>query len=146
MATKERLYASYEEKTRTIAGYSSLFEDVAASFELLEHLSCEGEIHRVSSRYAVLSLPDSTRAYRLDIQIPKLGELEILIPLPRLKAPKHVFNGEHYWEIGKAGYALRRVMGDMFKAGFRIIKTYRVFENPYHRFFVLEKTEEMADD
>ena len=102
MATKKRLYASHEERTRTIAGYCSLFEDVPASFELLEHLPCEGEIHRISSKYAVLSLPDSIRAYRLDIQIPKVGELKILIPLPRLKAPKHEFDGEHYWEIGKA--------------------------------------------
>jgi len=119
--------------------------EVVACFEVLEHLPYEDfpkaltEIHRVSSKYAVLSLPDSTRVYRLDIQIPKVGELKILIPLPRLKALKHVFNGEHYWEIGKAGYVLRRVVSDMVKAGFRIIKTYRVFENPYHRFFVLEK-------
>jgi len=27
------------------------------------------------------------------------------------------------------------------KAGFKIEKTYRIFENPYHRFFILRKGE-----
>ena len=140
----ERLKPDYVGSVLDMPFADNSFE-VVACYEVLEHLPYDdvpralSEIHRVSSRYAVLSLPDSTRAYRLDIQIPKVGELKILIPLPRLKVPKHEFDGEHYWEIGKAGYALRRVVGDMVKAGFRIIKTYRVFENPYHRFFVLEK-------
>jgi hypothetical protein len=30
-------------------------------------------------------------------------------------------------------------MGEMKNAGFEIKKTYRVFEMPYHRFFVLEE-------
>lgn len=102
-------------------------------------------IHWTPSRYAVLSLPDSTRVYRLDIQIPKIGELKKLISLPRLRPPKHEFDGEHYWEIGKAGYPLRRIMGDMDKAGFRVVKTYRPFEMPYHRFFVLTKGEVITD-
>lgn len=118
--------------------------EVVACFEVLEHLPWDdvpkalSEIRRVSSRYAILSLPDSTKAYRLDIQVPKIGELKKLMPLPRLQAPKHVFDGEHYWEIGKAGYPLRKVMGEMRSAGFEIRKTYRIFEMPYHRFFVLE--------
>jgi len=129
---------------------SNSFE-VVACYEVLEHLPYErfpealSEIHRVSSRYAVLSLPDSSRAYRLDIQIPKIGELKRLIPLPRLKAPKHEFNGQHYWEIGKTGYPLREVMGKMRSAGFEIKKTYRVFEHPYHRFFVLRKDKEVRN-
>ena len=118
--------------------------EVVACFEVLEHLPYEdfpkalSEIQRVSSRYAVLSLPDLTRVYRFDIQIPKIGELKMLIPLPRLRPPKHVFDGEHYWEIGKAGYPLHKVMSEMRSAGFEIKKTYRVFEIPWHRFFVLE--------
>lgn len=119
--------------------------EMVACFEVLEHLPYEGfsralgEIHRVSMRNALLSLPDSTRACRFDVQIPKLGELKRLILLPQLRAPAHQFDGEHYWEIGKASYALRRVMHDIGEAEFHIVKTYRVFEMPYHRFFVLAK-------
>ena len=51
------------------------------------------------------------------------------------------FDGEHYWEIGKAGYPLNRILEDIERAGFNIIKTYRIFEHPYHRFFILKKGE-----
>jgi len=119
--------------------------EVVACFEVLEHLPYEdfpkalGEIHRVSSKYAVLSLPDSSRAYRLDIQVPKIGELRMLIPLPHLKLPRHNFDGEHYWEIGKAGYPLSKIIKDIKESGFEVEKTYRVFEHPYHRFIILKK-------
>jgi len=51
------------------------------------------------------------------------------------------------WEIGKAGYPLQKVMREMQIAGFEINeikKTYRVFEIPWHRFFVLSKDAEKA--
>jgi len=119
--------------------------DVIACYEVLEHLSYEvfpkalSEIHRVSSSCAVLSVPDSTRAYRLDIQIPKIGELRKLIHLPRVRAPEHQINREHCWEIGKGECNLRKIVGRIRNADFELKKTYRAFEMPYHRFFVLEK-------
>jgi len=122
--------------------------DLVAAFQVLEHIPYEDfpkalrEIHRVTRRYAVLSLPDCIRVYRFGVQIPKVGDFKILIPLPRLRAPIHRFDGEHYWEIGKAGYPLRRVLEDIERSGFQVIKCYRVFEMPYHRFFVLVKGEQ----
>ena len=121
------------------------FFEVVACYEVLEHLPFENfnkalaEILRVSKSYAVLSLPDASRSYRFDMQIPKIGEIKRLIPLPRLKKLIHNFDGEHYWEIGKAGYPLKRILKDIKKAGFKIKKTYRLFEHPYHRFFILKK-------
>lgn len=44
------------------------------------------------------------------------------------------FNGEHYWETGKAGYPMSKIMNNIQKAGFKIEKTYRLFEQPYHKF------------
>jgi len=122
--------------------------DLVAAFQVLEHIPYEYfsealcEIHRVTKRYAVLSLPDCARAYRFEVQIPKIGDLKILITLPRLKAPAHRFDSQHYWEISKAGYPLRRVLEDFRRSGFRVVKCYRVFEIPYHRFFVLVKGEQ----
>jgi ubiquinone/menaquinone biosynthesis C-methylase UbiE len=119
--------------------------DMIACYEVLEHLPYKdfpkalSEIHRASSSHAVFSVPDSTRAYRLDVQIPKIGEVRKLIQLPRLRAPKHQFNGEHYWEIGKGKCNLRKVMGKIHEANFELKKTYRIFEMPWHRFFVVEK-------
>ncbi|MFW6104956.1 MAG: class I SAM-dependent methyltransferase [Chloroflexota bacterium] len=119
--------------------------DVIACYELLEHLpynyfyNALCEIFRGSKCYAVLSIPDASRVYRLYIQIPKVGILRQLVPLPRFKKPVHKFDGEHYWEIGKAGYPLSTIISDIQKAGFTIERTYRVFEHPYHRFFILRK-------
>lgn len=119
--------------------------EVVACYELLEHLQYKNfykalsEIFRVSKSYAILSLPDASRVYRVYVQIPKIGIIKRLISLPRLKNPIHKFNGEHYWEIGKVGYPLSKITKDIEKAGFNIKKTYRIFENPYHRFFILKK-------
>jgi ubiquinone/menaquinone biosynthesis C-methylase UbiE len=119
--------------------------DVVACYEVLEHLPFKdfdkaiAEIYRVSKTYVILSLPDVNRVYRINVHIPKVGIFQKLIPLPRLKAPTHNFDGEHYWEIGKAGYPLNKIISDIQKSGFEVEKTYRIFENPYHRFFILKK-------
>jgi len=125
--------------------FSDELFDVVACYEVLEHLPFENfsealsEIFRVSKSYAILSLPDASRVYRVYLQIPKIGIFKRLIPLPRLKNPIHKFDGEHYWEIGKAGYPLSKIIKEIQTAGFRVEKTYRVFENPYHRFFILKR-------
>lgn len=119
---------------------------VVTCFEVLEHLPYEdfskalSEIYRVSDEYAILSVPDASGAHRVEIWIPKLGVFKRLIELPWIKGSKHVFDGEHHWEIGKHSYPLRRIVSDMRKVGFEVEKTFRVFEHPYHRFFKLKKT------
>lgn len=68
------------------------------------------------------------------------------MPIKTLGESLNALNGEHYWKIGKAGYPLQRVMDEMQNAGFEINKTYRVFEMPYHRFFVLAKGEAVRNE
>jgi SAM-dependent methyltransferase len=121
--------------------------DVVACFELLEHLPFENfekallEIRRISRNWVVLSVPDSTQAYRFDLQLPKIGDIRKLVLLPniRFRKPIEKFDGEHYWQIGKDGYPLKRINACFTKAKLFVMKTYRVFEMPYHRFFILKK-------
>lgn len=119
--------------------------DIVTCYELFEHFPYDdfykalSEILCVTKFSAILSLPDIERVYRVDLQIPKFGEIKKLIRFPRFKKPIHKFNGYHYWEIGKAGYPLKKIVKDIQSIGFRIGNTYRVFENPYHRFFILKK-------
>jgi len=119
--------------------------DVVACYEVLEHLPYENfykglsEMFRVSKSYAILSLPDVSRVYRVYVQIPKVGVFKRLISLPRLKNLIHKFNGEHYWEIGKAGYPLKRIVDAIQKQHLQLEKTYRVYEMPHHRLFILQK-------
>lgn len=117
--------------------------DVVCAFQMLEHLPYETsllafrEMARVSRRYVIISLPDARVVWPCRIHLPKLGSWCFLIPRPIIKRRNHVFDGEHYWEIDKVGYDFERVSADLNRFC-KLIKTYRVFENPYHRFFVFE--------
>lgn len=119
--------------------------DAVGCFEVLEHLPYEdfhkalSEIRRVCSGQAVLSVPDHTPVYRLDVELPLFGEIKRLLPHPFPRLEPHVFDGTHYWVIGKEQYPLARIEADIAGAGFKILKTYRVFEFYGHRFFVLQR-------
>jgi hypothetical protein len=49
------------------------------------------------------------------------------------------FEREHYWEREKVEHSLSKIVKDIQRAGFKIEKSYRIFENPYYRFFILRK-------
>lgn len=117
--------------------------DTVLCCEVVEHLPFDfflqalSEIHRVSRRFVVLSLPDSTRYWRVQLKLPKIRikwSKDI-----RLKPRPHVFDGEHYWEIGKQGFPLKKICENIASTGFSIVTSYRIWENPYHRMFVLKK-------
>lgn len=123
----------------TAIPFNDGFFDVVCAFQMLEHLPYEvslkafGEMVRVSSRHILISLPDARHVWRLNI-----GNRCLLVPRPQIVAPVHKFEGEHYWEINKRGYSLARVTSDLSKHA-RLVKTYRVFEYPFHRFFIFER-------
>lgn len=120
--------------------------DTVIACEILEHLPYEEsltalrELHRVTSKWLVVSLPDATPAAAIQFPIPYIKKVKWLLSIPAF-FPRihHMTKHGHHWEIGKQNYPLARIKGDIIKAGFAVAKTYRVFENPYHRFFVLEK-------
>lgn len=116
--------------------------DLACAFEILEHLPFEKfetairEIHRVSKMGAVISLPHFGPPIKFLIKLPFLPEIRFAwkVPYPRT----HVFNGQHYWEIGKRGYSPARIRAVLEKY-FTITKEFVPFSNQYHHFFVLVK-------
>lgn len=116
--------------------------DAVCAFQVLEHLPYNdalisfSEMMRVSRKHVILSLPDSRPVYQ--IHIPKLRINCLLLPRPFRKLKEHKFNGEHYWEINKKGYSLNKIIADLTKSGI-LIKTYQLYENPYHRFFLFRK-------
>jgi len=118
--------------------------DVVCAFQVLEHLPYDmtlkafSEMARVGKKNIVISLPDAKTMWRYLFHVPKFGEIQILIPRPRLRPLVHVFDGEHYWEINKRGYPLSRIIDDLTVQGTRILRTYRVKEYPYHRLFIFE--------
>ena len=125
------------------------FEDgkfeMSVCYEVLEHMPYESflrglsELRRVSREYVVISLPDITQVYRIFMELPLIGWFRLMVPKLRLR-PKERVGTEHghFWNIGEKDRPLKKVMGDITEAGFEIEKTYRVFENPFHRFFILK--------
>ena len=120
------------------------FEAVVC-YEVLEHLPFDQflesafELNRVTRAHAIISLPDASSFIRIVTPPPMMTHFALQIPIPTLRKRPHVFDGEHFWEIGKAGYPLKRILDGLAQAGFTVLKTYRMRENPYHRFLVLRK-------
>lgn len=115
--------------------------DVVCAFQMLEHLPYElsltalRQMALVARRDIVISLPDSRIMWNYSFHIPKHGPVNWLLPKPVVRSPLHRFDGQHYWEINKSGYPLDKIIKD-FGSIVRLVKTYRVQEMPYHRFFV----------
>jgi len=116
--------------------------DVIVCYQVLEHLPYDvvpialGEMRRVSRRNVIISLPDATPKASIHLKLPLIFDGGIVLSLP-LRFRKHVFDGQHYWEIGKKDTQLRTFKKVVRETGFIIEKTYRVYEHPWHRFFVL---------
>jgi len=117
--------------------------DLVVCFQVLEHIRYEEftkallELYRVARRYVILSLPDARKVWSYQFYLPKIGSFYFHIPRPKIGEYVHKFDGQHYWEINKKGYSLNRIIFDINKVGFILEKSYRVNENPYHRFFIM---------
>lgn len=117
--------------------------DAVLCCQVLEHLPYEQfesalqEIHRVSRKHAVISLPHYGRLWTYQIHLPKLGVKKFGINL-NFPIKEHHFDGQHYWEIGKKGFPLKRILTSFYKF-FPTIRHYRVIENPFHHFFICSK-------
>lgn len=118
--------------------------DLVAAFEILEHIPYEqtlialSELRRVTRQYVVISVPDHTRVFRFMATIPKVGIVRSSLEIP-LAVGKYPRGDEHEWEIGVKGYTAKRLENDIRAAGFDIIRNYRPYEHPSHRFFLLQK-------
>lgn len=116
--------------------------DTIICAEVLEHLPFEkfsksiGEINRVTKKYAIISLPHFGPPLKFSIKVPFIKEIKFA---KKIHYPiEHKFKGEHYSEIGKRGYPLKRIKSEIQKK-FKILKDFVPFENQYHHFFILEK-------
>lgn len=116
--------------------------DLVSCFEVLEHLPYKqfktslSQIHKAAGKYALLSMPDVSRQYPL--VVPAGKKILKNIVGRRDKTDKHVFDGHHYWEIGKTGYSLEKILIDIKKSGFLIKKTFIHKNCPNRRFFILK--------
>ncbi|MEN9913156.1 MAG: hypothetical protein RLY66_564 [Candidatus Parcubacteria bacterium] len=115
--------------------------EVACAFEVLEHIPFEmfekalSELARVSKKAVIISLPHFGPSCELSFKIPFMKRVKWAFKLPF--HPKHVWNGEHHFEIGKKGHEIQKIR-KILKKYFSIQKDFVPFENQYHHFFVLK--------
>lgn len=118
--------------------------DFVLCSEVLEHLPydlfCKSlkELKRVSRNGIILSLPDTGIVFMISIKIPILRQRTLFFKLPFFWK-KHKFDGEHYWEIGKKDFLLRRIKKDIESTGLIIEKEKVYYDDPAHHFFILKK-------
>jgi len=114
--------------------------------EVLEHLPYEivpkalTELARISKQNVVISVPEVSPYFQWAYDLPFIGHGRALRSLHFWPWGKdHVFDGEHYWELGKKNYSLHAFMKTLESAGLTVLSYNRALSNPYHRFFVTKK-------
>jgi SAM-dependent methyltransferase len=118
--------------------------DAVCAFEVLEHQPFENfipallEIKRVAHKNVIISLPHWGRHFSFLIRLPYFKKIRWQHKF-NFWPIRHVFKGEHYWEIGKSGFDLKKVKEAIKTAGLEIVNDYVAFGSPYHHFFVLKK-------
>jgi len=116
--------------------------DVVCAFQVLEHIDfgdveqALAELKRATRKYVFISLPHFGPTLEFLCKVPFLARLRLATKIPWPK--RHVFQGQHYWEIGKQGYS-PKVIRTLLEKHFTIKDEYVPFENQYHRFYILEK-------
>jgi hypothetical protein len=115
--------------------------NVVLCAQVLEHLPFDkfgvalGEISRIATTGAIITLPHHGRTFRYLLRVPWFGEIKFLLDL-NWRPREHLFDGQHYWEIGKRGYSISRVLREI-EAHFHVERHYRFWHNPYHHFFIV---------
>jgi ubiquinone/menaquinone biosynthesis C-methylase UbiE len=123
--------------------------DVATCCQVLEHLPFDQfevslrELHRVTRRGVVLSLPDLTSHYYMCLRLPRIGTTQWVGTRKRsisaeLMRRKWEADG-HHWEIGYTDQPLKLILRTIEACGWSIARTWRVLEKHHHRFFELHR-------
>lgn len=117
--------------------------DISLCAEVLEHLpfekfgKCLSELKRVSKSHVIISLPYWGYTFGFRVRLPILGMKTLKFKISGFK--KHQFNGQHYWEIGKKGFPLKKIKQLIKQSGLEIKESFWDLDDPYHYYFVLKK-------
>lgn len=122
--------------------------DVSLCCQVLEHLPFEKfvsaltELRRVTRHGLVLSLPDVSPYFYVKLLLPKSIQFNWEFSRPRLRIPTLPSLGTdrfgHLWEIGYKETTLREVLASIRFSDWEIVRTWRVPEKTWHRFFLLK--------
>ncbi|MFZ2500792.1 MAG: class I SAM-dependent methyltransferase [Minisyncoccia bacterium] len=115
--------------------------DVACAFEVLEHVPFDqfdravAELCRVARTHVVISVPHFGPMFAFSLKIPFVPQIRVAWKMPFSK--KHIFNGQHHWEVGKKGYPISLIRNKLSAQG-ALVRDFVPFGNSYHHFFVIK--------
>lgn len=144
----EKLRPDYVADIRNLPFNNNAYDLVVAS-EVLEHLPWNDvyralqELHRISSKYVIISLPFSAARFEMLVSFPLMNKiigreyLRLYVRIPYFFLSKK-FDGQHYWEMGRKHYSSSRIR-KVLKKYFTIIREIKPAMDLYHHFFILEK-------
>ena len=121
--------------------------DVVSCYEVLEHLpfsefnNALKELHRVSSRYVLLSIPQRIKYCLILLQLPFFAKnFKKLIATPFYRYPKEKISKYHYWEIDRKEHSKKILRKIIQENNFQIIfEGIPHYLDDWHYFFVLKK-------
>lgn len=119
--------------------------DVVCAFEVLEHLPIEksilafNEMCRMAKEFVIFSVPHWGRYFGIEFYLPFVKRVNFGIKLKSLIPPIHVFNGQHYWEVGKRGYSSAFIKKSFSNQDYVLINEFISYNNPYHHFYVYKR-------
>ncbi|MCK9438560.1 class I SAM-dependent methyltransferase [Patescibacteria group bacterium] len=122
-----------------------IYSDVVCAFQVLEHINLNkietalDNICRMSKKNVVISLPQNVFSFKFYFKIPLFKSFKLLLIIPKLRKNRYFQKNGHYWEIGNIGTSKKWLIKSFKKRGFELVKSYTVFENSYHVFFVFKK-------
>jgi ubiquinone/menaquinone biosynthesis C-methylase UbiE len=125
-----------------LAFSDSSFDCVMAA-QVLEHIPFEefavavGELARVSKKYVIVTLPAPLVGLTAVLNIPTVSPVGFGVGVPCYV--KHRFDGQHYWEVGKRGFSVRRIRQEITKQKLEIVRAFRPALSLYCYFFVAKK-------
>lgn len=131
--------------------------DIVCAFQVLEHMpyedfnKCLMKMTKIAKRYIVISVPFSCKGYRkTHTEYYGQNNSNVLVDeehfeptnLPNRKYRKEYMLefpwAVHYWEIGRQGFPLERIQGDIESCGLKILRQFHA-RNPFHYFMVMER-------
>ncbi|MEI6863750.1 MAG: methyltransferase domain-containing protein [Candidatus Adlerbacteria bacterium] len=118
--------------------------DLVLAAEILEHIEFSdvskalSEIARVAGTHAMISVPRPGWIFSIIYKLPLFPRIELLFQIPFFWKT-HIFNGEHYWELGKKGYPVSRFIHAAEEAGLELVSYKKYADDPGHRFFLFKK-------
>ena len=83
----------------------------------------------------MISIPHPGYVFSLSFKLPLLPKIDLLLQVPFFWKT-HVFNGEHYWELGKKGYPVKKFLACAKEANLTLVSYKKYADDPGHRFFV----------